>query len=86
MNQFVTPWLDCRTTPSLRALTFFTRIMGEINLALAGTEFVTTWSGPIDRTHSGMPLFGRLDTCPDIFYGYGFSGNGVVPCRLGGKI
>ena len=62
------------------------RIMGEINPALVGTEFVTTWSGPIDRTRSGMPLFGWLDTCPDVFYGYGFSGNGIVPCRLGGKI
>ena len=71
--------------PSRRPHELF-RIMGEINPALAGTEFVATWSGPIDRSRSGLPLFGRLVTCPDVFYGYGFSGNGIVPCRIGGKI
>lgn len=45
-----------------------------------------TWSGPIDRTKSGMPFFGSLPTCPDVFYGFGYSGNGVLPSVLGGRI
>ena len=61
-------------------------VLGRINPSLAGLDFASTWSGPIDRTRNGLPLFGRLSACPDVFYGYGFSGNGVVPCRLGGRI
>jgi glycine/D-amino acid oxidase-like deaminating enzyme len=44
------------------------------------------WSGPIDKTMSGIPLFGRLGGSDRIFYGVGFSGNGVGPSRVGGKI
>jgi hypothetical protein len=35
---------------------------------------------------SGIPLFGRLGGSDRIFYGVGFSGNGVGPSRVGGKI
>jgi len=46
----------------------------------------TSWTGPIDRSKSGLPHFGALDGNPDILYGIGFSGNGVGPCAMGGKI
>lgn len=45
-----------------------------------------SWCGPIDRTMSGMPTFGRLPTCRDILFGYGYSGAGVVPSRVGSHI
>ncbi len=61
-------------------------MLARIHPSLASVEFAATWCGPIDRTKSGLPLFGRLPRAPDIFYGYGFSGNGIVPCRLGGRI
>lgn len=38
---------------------------------------VSNWTGPIDRTLKGIPNFGRLGGHPHIFYGIGFSGNGV---------
>lgn len=44
------------------------------------------WSGPIDRTYDGLPLIGQYPSCKDICYGIGWSGNGVGPSRLGGKI
>jgi glycine/D-amino acid oxidase-like deaminating enzyme len=44
------------------------------------------WSGPIDKTMSGIPLFGRLRENDRILYGVGFSGNGVGPSRIGGTI
>ncbi len=44
------------------------------------------WSGPIDRSETGIPFFGRADGCPNLVYGLGFSGNGVGPCVLGGRI
>jgi glycine/D-amino acid oxidase-like deaminating enzyme len=54
--------------------------------SLDGATVTHQWSGPIDKTMSGIPLFGRLGGRERIFYGVGFSGNGVGPSRLGGKI
>jgi glycine/D-amino acid oxidase-like deaminating enzyme len=53
---------------------------------LDGAAITHQWSGPIDKTMSGIPLFGRLGGNERILYGVGFSGNGVGPCRIGGKI
>ena len=44
------------------------------------------WSGPIDRTPNSLPVFGKLGGRPHIVYGVGWSGNGVAPSLLGGKI
>ncbi|WP_202798473.1 NAD(P)/FAD-dependent oxidoreductase [Marinobacterium stanieri] len=44
------------------------------------------WSGPIDRTYDSLPVFGRVSGESNIFYGVGWSGNGVGPSRIGGKI
>lgn len=38
---------------------------------------VSNWTGPIDRTLKGLPNFGRLGGHKNIFFGIGFSGNGV---------
>ncbi len=46
----------------------------------------THWTGPIDRSLSGLPFFGRLDGRDDLLYGLGFSGNGVGPTSVGGRI
>lgn len=51
-----------------------------------GLTLATSWRGPIDRTRTGLPLYGRLPGTAELFYGYGFSGNGIVGCRLGGSI
>lgn len=45
-----------------------------------------SWSGPIDRTYDSLPVFGHLNGAPHIVYGIGWSGNGVGPSRLGGRI
>jgi glycine/D-amino acid oxidase-like deaminating enzyme len=54
--------------------------------SLNGATVTHQWSGPIDKTMSGIPLFGRLGGREDILYGVGFSGNGVGPSLVGGKI
>lgn len=54
--------------------------------ALAALPFADSWYGPIDRTRSGLPLFGALPGAPDILYGYGFSGNGLATTPLAGRI
>lgn len=54
--------------------------------ALSEVTVENSWRGPIDRSKSGLPAFGALPTAPDVFYGVGFSGNGVGPCSLAGRI
>jgi glycine/D-amino acid oxidase-like deaminating enzyme len=44
------------------------------------------WSGPIDRTPSSLPLIGYLGGRRHIVYGIGWSGNGVGPSVVGGRI
>ncbi|MDX6593647.1 MAG: hypothetical protein QOJ13_2843 [Gaiellales bacterium] len=44
------------------------------------------WCGPIDRTSDGLPLLGELGGRENILYGVGWSGNGVGPSILGGKL
>jgi putative aminophosphonate oxidoreductase len=54
--------------------------------ALSDVRVAASWMGPIDRSKSGLPAFGGLAGRPDILYGVGFSGNGVGPCNVAGKI
>ena len=54
--------------------------------AFADLPFTDSWCGPIDRTRSGLPLFGALPTASNIFYGYGFSGNGVATTPVTARI
>lgn len=44
-----------------------------------------SWNGPIDRTVDGLPFFFRLGR-EDLVCGAGYSGNGVGPSVLGGRI
>ena len=53
---------------------------------LAEAPVACWWNGPIDRSRLGVPLFGRLPTCPEICYGFGYSGRGVLTTVLGGRI
>ena len=54
--------------------------------ALADVEMATSWRGPVDRSHSGLPIFWHLGRAKNVFYGVGFSGNGVGPCHVAGRI
>jgi len=53
---------------------------------LADVPIEKRWSGPIDRTHDSLPLLGQLRGAPHIVHGIGWSGNGVNPSRIGGRI
>jgi len=53
---------------------------------LAGTPIAASWNGASDRSVTGLPFFGRLRGRPDVFYGFGYSGNGVAPSRIGGEL
>lgn len=50
------------------------------------TTFSYSWTGGSDRSVTGLPFFGCLADQENLFYGFGYSGNGVVQTRMGGKI
>lgn len=52
---------------------------------LASVPIAASWTGPIDRTVDGLPFFFALGR-PDLVCGAGYSGNGVGPSALGGRI
>jgi putative aminophosphonate oxidoreductase len=51
---------------------------------LASVPVTASWTGPIDRSLHGLPFFWRLRE--DVVAGAGYSGNGVGPSYLGGRI
>ncbi len=52
---------------------------------MGAVPIAASWSGPIDRTVDGLPFFFTLGR-PDLVCGAGYSGNGVGPSVLGGRI
>jgi glycine/D-amino acid oxidase-like deaminating enzyme len=54
--------------------------------SLSDVPIAHDWSGPIDRTPDSLPVLGRLGGRRHIVYGVGWSGNGVAPSLIGGRI
>lgn len=53
---------------------------------LQETRITHSWTGPIDRSYDSLPVLGTLKGTDNIHYGIGWSGNGVGPSSIGGKI
>jgi glycine/D-amino acid oxidase-like deaminating enzyme len=53
---------------------------------LADVPITHTWTGPIDRSETNSLFFGHLARNPDIVYGVGYSGTGVGPSYVAGRI
>jgi putative aminophosphonate oxidoreductase len=54
--------------------------------SLADVPIEHTWGGPIDRTTNSVPILGHLGGRDHIVYGVGWSGNGVGPSVVGGRV
>jgi glycine/D-amino acid oxidase-like deaminating enzyme len=54
--------------------------------SLRDAPIANVWTGPVDRSSNGLPFFGRLKAAPHISFGAGYSGNGVAPSHLGGRV
>ena len=52
---------------------------------LADVRLTDAWGGPIDVSPDHLPRFGTLPG-GRVHYGFGYSGNGVGPSHLGGRI
>ena len=53
--------------------------------ALAGRAITHAWGGPIDVSPSHLPQIGTLEDGP-VHYAFGFTGNGVGPSHLAGRV
>ena len=51
---------------------------------LADVRLTDMWGGPIDVSGDHLPRFGTVGR--GLHYGFGYSGNGVAPSHLGGRI
>ena len=61
------------------------RHLAELLPAVAGRGITHAWGGPIDVSPSHLPQVGRLDGAP-VHFVLGFTGNGVGPSHLAGRI
>jgi glycine/D-amino acid oxidase-like deaminating enzyme len=52
----------------------------------AGVPIEAAWGGPINVSGFTMPFFGSMGAHGNVHYGLGYTGNGVGPSYLGGKI
>ena len=52
---------------------------------LRGRAITHAWGGPIDVSPSHLPQIGTLDDGP-VHYAFGFTGNGVGPSHLAGRV
>jgi glycine/D-amino acid oxidase-like deaminating enzyme len=73
------PWLDLDTEVQDRTA----GALGRLLPPLRADDAVEAWGGPIDVSPDHLPMFGTLRS---VHYGFGFTGNGVGPSRLGGRI
>jgi glycine/D-amino acid oxidase-like deaminating enzyme len=53
---------------------------------LDGVRITHAWGGAVDRAPGHLPFAGSLGSHGNIHYGAGFSGNGVAPSALFGRI
>jgi glycine/D-amino acid oxidase-like deaminating enzyme len=53
--------------------------------SFADIPIEAAWGGPIDVSPTHLPFFGTLPS-GTVHYGLGYSGNGVAPCAVGGRI
>jgi glycine/D-amino acid oxidase-like deaminating enzyme len=44
------------------------------------------WGGPIDVSTTHLPAFGSLESNANLYYALGYTGNGVAPSHLAGRI
>ncbi len=54
--------------------------------AFADVPVEAAWGGPINVSGFTMPFFGSMGAAGNVHYGVGYTGNGVGPSHLGGKI
>ncbi|WP_305685530.1 FAD-binding oxidoreductase [Microbacterium sp.] len=53
---------------------------------LAGAELVSSWRAPVEYSLSSLPFFGEITGFPGVYYGTGYSGDGIGPSVIGAQV
>ncbi len=73
---------DCSPAETRLVTSAFRRVFP----TLSDVEITHAWAGPIDRAVSGLPWFDALEGDEHVLCAIGYSGTGVAPCAMGGRI
>ena len=66
--------------------TFLKKSLVSFFPSLKNVKITKSWNGASERTKTGFPFFGYHPKNSNIFYGFGYSGNGILPTYVGGDI
>jgi glycine/D-amino acid oxidase-like deaminating enzyme len=77
--------IDARFAYDERSLAVAIRDLHRMFPTFADVPVEAGWGGPIDVSGSHEPFFGTLEG-GSVHYGLGYTGNGVGPAHLGGRI
>lgn len=51
-----------------------------------GGVVISTWRAPVEYSLTSLPFFGPLEGCPGVFFGTGYSGDGIGPSLVGANV
>lgn len=54
--------------------------------SLADADVISAWRAPVEYSLSSLPFFGQLPNHPGVYFGTGYSGDGVGPSVMGAQI
>ena len=77
--------IDSSFTSDMRAVIEAAEGFRRLFPSFAAVPIVDAWGGPIDVSPTHLPTFGSLDG-GNLFYALGYTGNGVAPSHLAGKV
>ncbi|MDC0057046.1 FAD-dependent oxidoreductase [Alphaproteobacteria bacterium] len=69
-----------------RIETFLKKSLVSFFPSLNNVKITKSWNGASERTKTGFPFFGHHPKNSSILYGFGYSGNGILTCYVGGDI
>src|SRR5439155_24166890 len=79
-------WVGSRFEGESRRRDLVERAFRRTYPMLNDVRITSSWTGPIDRTRTRLPFLWPLGGRPAVFVGVGYSGNGVGPSYLAGRI
>lgn len=53
---------------------------------LRGAELLSSWRAPVEYSLSSLPFFGEIAGFPGVYFGTGYSGDGIGPSVIGAQI
>jgi glycine/D-amino acid oxidase-like deaminating enzyme len=78
--------IDDSFTHDMRAVVEAAEGFRRLFPSFADVPLEDAWGGPIDVSTTHLPAFGSLESNPNLYYALGYTGNGVAPSHLAGRV